>query len=250
MKLRDSNLSQLKALFVQMQTNVKELLRNRRKFILEQFLFMIVPSLWLLPSYWHNQGQINWVNKLELKAGFHSYHEIGWNKKSEILVVYVAFLYKTYTLKKVFNDSFLGYSTHYSFFWNGFNYCEILISNRPSFRSINPKDNRILHIMYFFHIVSFQIRSWILYCMLPISARTLPEKCPNTEFFLVLIFLYSNWIWTRQNSVFRHFSRSGKVFRIVEICETTCFHLRCPLVECALTGNIFNLRIHNDIRKD
>ena len=40
----------------------------------------------------------------------------------------------------------------------------------------------------------------------------LREKCPNTELFLVLIFLYiqSEYrkIWTRNNSVFGHFSRS------------------------------------------
>ena len=33
-------------------------------------------------------------------------------------------------------------------------------------------------------------------------------KCPNTEFFLVRIFLYSDWIRTRKNSVFGHFLRS------------------------------------------
>ena len=37
---------------------------------------------------------------------------------------------------------------------------------------------------------------------------TLREKCPNMEFFLVRIFLYSDWIRTRKNSVFAHFSRS------------------------------------------
>ena len=49
---------------------------------------------------------------------------------------------------------------------------------------------------------------------------TLREKCPNTEFFLVRIFLYSDWIRikssylvfrkirTRKNYVFGHFSRS------------------------------------------
>ena len=47
---------------------------------------------------------------------------------------------------------------------------------------------------------------------------TLRKKCPNTELFLVRIFLYSDWIRrftseyrkirTRSNSVFGHFSRS------------------------------------------
>ena len=39
-------------------------------------------------------------------------------------------------------------------------------------------------------------------------SNALPEKSPNTEFFLVRIFLYLDWIWTRKNSVFGYFSRS------------------------------------------
>ena len=34
---------------------------------------------------------------------------------------------------------------------------------------------------------------------------TLREKCPDTKFFLVCIFLYSEWIQTRKKSVFGHF---------------------------------------------
>ena len=47
----------------------------------------------------------------------------------------------------------------------------------------------------------------------------LREKCPNAEFFLVRIFLYSNIqfeyrkIRTRKNSVVRNFSRSVKYSR-------------------------------------
>ena len=37
---------------------------------------------------------------------------------------------------------------------------------------------------------------------------SLREKCPNMEFFLVCIFLYSDPIRTRKNSVFGHFSCS------------------------------------------
>ena len=37
---------------------------------------------------------------------------------------------------------------------------------------------------------------------------TLREKCPNTELFLVRILLYSDWIRTRNNSVFGNFSHS------------------------------------------
>ena len=62
-----------------------------------------------------------------------------------------------------------------------------------------------------------KIKPWV-------NAVSLREKCLNTEFFLVLIFLYSDWITiygvnlriqskyriirTRRNSVFGHFSRS------------------------------------------
>ena len=37
--------------------------------------------------------------------------------------------------------------------------------------------------------------------------ETVREKCPKTEFFLVRIFPYLNWIWSRKSSVFGHFSR-------------------------------------------
>ena len=40
---------------------------------------------------------------------------------------------------------------------------------------------------------------------------SLREKCPNTEFFLVRIFLYSVWIQEntdQKNSVFGHFSNT------------------------------------------
>ena len=43
-------------------------------------------------------------------------------------------------------------------------------------------------------------------------SHTLREKCPNTEYFLVRIFLYSGWIQEstdqKKNSVFVHFSCS------------------------------------------
>ena len=41
-----------------------------------------------------------------------------------------------------------------------------------------------------------------------IASLSLREKCPNTEFILVRIFPHSDWIRTRKNSVFGHFSRS------------------------------------------
>ena len=40
-----------------------------------------------------------------------------------------------------------------------------------------------------------------------VPKEALREKCPNTEFFLVRIFLYLDWIRTRKNSVFALFSR-------------------------------------------
>ena len=75
---------------------------------------------------------------------------------------------------------------------------------------------------------------------------TLREKCPNTELFLVHIFLYLNWIrvfelnteiysvdlriqfkyrkiWSRKNPVFRQFSRIVKI-----ICRTIFFVFTDP----------------------
>ena len=40
------------------------------------------------------------------------------------------------------------------------------------------------------------------------STQSLCEKCPNTEFFPIRIFPYSDWIRTRKNAVFGPFSRS------------------------------------------
>ena len=55
-------------------------------------------------------------------------------------------------------------------------------------------------------------------------ASALREKCPNTELFLVCIFQYSDWIRTRNNSVFGHFSRSavlsGSASTVVELLKT------------------------------
>ena len=39
----------------------------------------------------------------------------------------------------------------------------------------------------------------------------LREKCPNKQLFLVRIFHYSDWIRTRKNCVFEHFSRSASL---------------------------------------
>ena len=61
-------------------------------------------------------------------------------------------------------------------------------------------------------------------------STTLREKCPDTEFFLVRIFLYSDWIRgftqfeyrkvrTRKNSVFGHFSRSTRISICTVVAE-------------------------------
>ena len=42
---------------------------------------------------------------------------------------------------------------------------------------------------------------------LPHGSNSLHEKCPNTEFFVVRIFLHSDRIQTRKNSVFGHFTQ-------------------------------------------
>ena len=48
---------------------------------------------------------------------------------------------------------------------------------------------------------------------------TLCEVCPNTEFFLVRIFPHSDWIRSRKNSVFGHFSRSVISFIPLPYCS-------------------------------
>ena len=82
-----------------------------------------------------------------------------------------------------------------------------------------------------YHVV--QTISLMLFKMVPgkliYPNKTLHEKCPNTEFLMVRIFPYLDWIWrftacvnlriqskyrkirTRKNSVFGHFSRSVKL---------------------------------------
>ena len=43
------------------------------------------------------------------------------------------------------------------------------------------------------------------------------EKCPNAELFLVSIFPHSDWIRTRNNVIFGHFSRSVKFVHSVSV---------------------------------
>ena len=67
----------------------------------------------------------------------------------------------------------------------------------------------ILYALYYIMLY------YITYYIILYSLR---EKCPNTEYFLVRIFPYSDWIQsecrkirTRKNSVFGHFSRSDYI---------------------------------------
>ena len=75
------------------------------------------------------------------------------------------------------------------------------------------------------HCVKYARTKFSMTHMLHLYGKTpLREKCPNTELFLVRIFLYSDWILrislfqsecgkipTRNNSLFGHFSRSARV---------------------------------------
>ena len=76
--------------------------------------------------------------------------------------------------------------------------------------------NQNVCVCFAVNFVSFLSRWVCLYnCVRKVPIRRsfvkgpLRKKCPNTEFFLVRIFLYLDWIQTRKNFVFERFSRSG-----------------------------------------
>ena len=76
--------------------------------------------------------------------------------------------------------------------------------------------------------------------------RALREKCPNTEFFLVRIFLYSDWITGKygpeRNSIFGLLSRSERhikytiqsmhFFRILRYCHANWKNTDTLLLAC------------------
>ena len=83
----------------------------------------------------------------------------------------------------------------------------------------------------FDHFSNCKYNLTLLFCDAWNLNFTLREKCPNTEFFLVRTFLYSDWIQeiyevnlriqseyrkirTRKNSVFGHFSRNVSFWKI------------------------------------
>ena len=61
-----------------------------------------------------------------------------------------------------------------------------------------------------FAVFRWLSHSWVWkYMPEDFQNRALPEKCPNTEFFLVRIFPHSDLIWNRKNYEFGYFWRSG-----------------------------------------
>ena len=56
-------------------------------------------------------------------------------------------------------------------------------------------------------------------------------QCPNTEFFLVRIFLYSDLIRTRKNSVFGHFSRSASDQNNEQEPKACSIFNRCEMID-------------------
>ena len=75
-------------------------------------------------------------------------------------------------------------------------------------------------------MTEFWIRLWCWWVYVALC-----KNCPNTELFLIHIFPHSDWIWTRINSVFGHFSRSVGLWYIKWCIQfwrifTDRFHMR------------------------
>ena len=61
--------------------------------------------------------------------------------------------------------------------------------------------------------------------------QSLHEKCPNTEFFLVCVFLYSDWIQEnteQKTTVFGHFSRSDCSAYQWDLSDIIFLFICCP----------------------
>ena len=101
------------------------------------------------------------------------------------------------------------------------NSCKVLgIRKKSSLHSVNPEKclwRNLKHLMFGFLTLHISRKQKVYFISVSFARdfliqgypRTLYEKCPNTGFFLVRIFLYSVRIQTRKKSVFEHFSRSG-----------------------------------------
>ena len=82
--------------------------------------------------------------------------------------------------------------------------------NRPSTtKKLKPRCS-FVHVVNFSFLFPFDI---YLFKSKTTKKKSLREKYPNTEFFLVRIFSYPDWIRTKKNSIFRHFSRSTRDLR-------------------------------------
>ena len=75
--------------------------------------------------------------------------------------------------------------------------------------------------------------------------QPLCEKCPNTELFLVRIFLYSDWIREnkdQKNSVFGHFSHSDR--NIISFCvQKEALYENNKIIWLSFPYNIFSSHI-------
>ena len=101
----------------------------------------------------------------------------------------------------------------------------------------NKKDNQklkyggklstthLLSKIFFISLVIFNyllpcLSFWLCFLLLIKATRNkrsaLREECQNTEFFVVRIFLYLEWIRTRKNTVFGHFLCSTNLKRICD----------------------------------
>ena len=95
---------------------------------------------------------------------------------------------------------------------------------KVSFKDCFSKCLRIIwsHLLKKSLMENFILRSdWYFLKISRSVARTpanlsLREECPNTELFLVRIFLYSDWIRTRNNSASGHFSRSDLKWKTLQ----------------------------------
>ena len=137
-------------------------------------------------------------------------------KKNEIPVdtgrklnVHKTFLCLLWFVLFVAYFSYFGYAWVISIFYNGFNYWIVdVIWNRVAVTIFC----RPYPFKFFKGCLPPNLLSPLLNTLSHIYWQS--AWCPNTEFFLVLIFLYSDWVRTRKNSVFGFFLRSVPFFEL------------------------------------
>ena len=101
---------------------------------------------------------------------------------------------------------------------------------------VNNKDNRtkyintvLVSLFFTLNIISPKLSVWIHYCiflsMFHVNNKTLREKCPYSDFFLVRIFPHSG----QKNSEYGHFSRSEKdLFNPFQTDASFLYPLKTP----------------------